>query len=578
MGFTMGNIHLHSIIVKYNTLEILSADTDFYAYIGQERFFSTFEKLIHPNGRERFLSIISRKDTNPFVIDLVRLNNEAVMTYMSISYEGDTMAIELESVSELRDGQEIYSKLLEMNNELLGLHNDIIFTFDDEYKVIKFYTPDFRRCTKTYMLQDFVDEVRECINVDEQDKLDEMLASLKSKSGSFAYTFTGRLMNNFQPCKNSIVKGFFVSGVEHIDAVGYIHRTSNKSEATYTVEKDALTDTYSKREIANMARKTIEVDKQVNTAICIIDVDYFKRVNDQFGHMMGDIVLKEIASIIKTEVGNSGAVGRFGGDEFLVIFYDVDDMEHYRNKLRGIKNRVSTKFPKSDDGSTVCVTLSIGCAVYPTDADNYDDLFCLADFCLYRAKEKGRNRYIIYKTHMHGSLEQIKNYFNNNRRIDTRKDLAMGDVLCMIGDKHYGDDTYTPEMLVDDLVENLPIERIICLTGTPPRYRCMSGINLSPVETINECAQIMQSISRDDRAEGDVLVVDHIEVLKNISEEVYEVYNRMNVKSFVLIEFLDAEKKPSLISLEMTTTNVSWNRNQLYNYRTIARMFGEHVL
>jgi len=574
----MKDIHLHSVVVNYDSFEILSADTDFYAYMGSERFFTSFEKLIHRDSLDYFLDIVKKKDTKPFVINMIRENKETVIAYMCISYEGDKMSIELQSVEGLKNGQEHYRTLSALNQELLGLHNDVIFTYDDEAEMVRLYTPDFKRCVHAYTLKEFTDIIKSNIKDSDTEKLDNLLVSLKAENGSFVYNFEGSILPEIEECKTSIVKGFCVEDYDEITAVGYIHRASNKAAATYTVEKDALTGTYSKREIANMARKTIEVDHQLNVAICIIDIDYFKSVNDNFGHMMGDEVLKDVAGIIKKEVGNSGVVGRFGGDEFFVMFYDVDNMENYREKLRSIKDIVFTKYPPSDDNRTVSVTLSIGCAVYPKDADNYDDLFSLADYCLYMAKDKGRNRYVIYDAGRHGTLAEIKDYFSNNRRIDTRKDIAMGDVLCMIADQHYDDADYTPEMLVDDLVENLPIDRIVCLTGKPFRYRCMSGINLESPEIINECASLLSEYDFHGRVNKDVLVIDDLEKIRNVSEQLYTAYSRLNIKSMILVRFVDAAGKASLLSLEMTSKKIAWNQNQLYNYRTIARMLARYEL
>ena len=569
----MKDIHLHSVVVKYDTYEVLSADTDFYAYIGMERLYNTFVELIHPDGRPRFMGIIERREEKPFVVDMIMRGDETVLTYICVSYGKDSMTIEMEAVSELRDGQEMYGKLYELERDLLGLHSDMIFTYDDRARLVRFYTSDFRRCIRACSLKGMIDELRGKIKEEEYDKLDGLITSMRSDSGSFVYTFAGDLVGSKEKCKNTLIKGFAVNGIEYMSVVGYIHRASNKGNAGHVIERDALTGVYSKSEIDNTIRKTIERDKQSNVAICIIDIDYFKSVNDNFGHMMGDKVLKEVATIITSEVRDHGVVGRFGGDEFMVMFYDVEDMELCREKLRSIKNRVSTRYPKSEDGSSVSITLSIGCAVYPKDADNYDSIFTLADYCLYLAKEKGRNRYVIYSAEKHGSYEEIMESFNNNRRIDSRKGTAMGDVLCMIGDRHYQDEKYTPEMLADDLVENLLFERVICLAGEPLSYRCMSGINLPSEEKINECAQVLRRGKTDSLFTDGVMMINDIVKLKQVDERIYDALKDLNIKSMIMVKFLDAAGKPALVSLESTTAYVAWNKNLTYNYRTIARFF-----
>jgi len=574
----MKNIHLHSVTVNLNTLDILSADTDFYGFIGRDRLYNTFEKFIHPDCRDRFFNIVGNRDTAPFVIDIAATDNTPIPTYMIITYDEDRMDITLEPVTDLVEGQEFFGNYLNMAQDLLGLHNDLVFTYDAETNLIRFFTPDSRRCTSTYTLEECVTMVKERVKKSEYDLLEQLLISIKSGSGSFAYTFTGNIIAQSEDCKSSIVKGIATKNIESISTVGYIHRGSNKAAASHVIERDALTGVYSKAEIAGIARKAIEIDHQENICICIMDIDYFKMVNDNFGHMAGDVILKEVADIISKEVGSMGVVGRFGGDEFYVMFYDVEDMELCREKLRSIKNIVNTKYPKTEDNSKISITLSIGCANYPKDADNYDDLFTLADFCLYRAKDKGRNRYIIYNQEKHGTLEEIKNYFNNNRRIDSRKDMAMGDVICMISDKHFNDSTYTPDMLIDDLVENLPFERIVCLGGKPLTFRYMSGINLASSDVIKEYSNVFDANQYNSTFDNDLIIVNDTEILKNKNIDVYNAYKAMGVKSFILVKFYDKVGKTCFLSLEMTTTTVAWNLNQTYNYRTIARLFSRYEI
>lgn len=573
----MKDFHLHSIIVEYRTLFMLSADTGFYDYIGHERIYESFLQLLDEDSRANLLCAIEKKSAEPFVIRLYNDKGEIEQTYIRISYEIQHMTFELEAIPELIEAQELYRKLYGMNQDLLGLHNDIVFSFDKKNQNVRLYTPDFRRCTKSYTLQEFIEEVRANMVKEEYGKLDEMVNSLTIESGSFAHTFTGNIIKGDEDCKSSIVKGVAVKNMESMDIIGYIHRGTNKGNATNVVEKDALTDTYSKREIDNIVRKTIDSDKQPNIALCIIDLDYFKKVNDNFGHLMGDEVLKEVANIIKSEVGDSGVVGRFGGDEFLVMFYDVEDMELCRGKLSSIKNRVNFKYPPSEDNSTVEMSLSIGCAVYPKDADNYTDIFNLADYCLYRAKDRGRNRYIIYSKELLGTLETIREQYNN-RRIESRKDAAMGDVLCMIEDLHYNDAQYTSELLVDDLVENLPFESIVCFSGSPLECRYMSGINLPSIKTLNECAKLIGKADCDFAFQEDILMADNIDSLKVVDENIYNACVLMKIKAVILVRFKDLAGKPSVVALQMSTNPYAWNRSQLYNYRKIARMFGRYEL
>lgn len=138
----------------------------------------------------------------------------------------------------------------------------------------------------------------------------------------------------------------------------------------------------------------------------IIDLDNFKFINDTFGHNSGDTVLKAVTRSLAELLGENGIVGRFGGDELLMIDLRNIDLtakqaffkEMYEN------NSVLRKNVRLENGSTF-VTCTAGCASFPADADNYSDLFGLIDKTLYLGKSKGRNCYVIYQPEKHGGIE-----------------------------------------------------------------------------------------------------------------------------------------------------------------------------
>ncbi|MBR6326251.1 MAG: GGDEF domain-containing protein, partial [Lachnospiraceae bacterium] len=132
----------------------------------------------------------------------------------------------------------------------------------------------------------------------------------------------------------------------------------------------------------------------------ILDVDDFKLINDNYGHAFGDEVIRYVASILQEEVGERGAVGRFGGDEFFVFLERVITREDLKTLLKVIAKELLIRFdPK------VRLTASIGVSHYPEDGEDFETLFAKADKSLYIAKEKGKNRHIIYEEKLHGTLE-----------------------------------------------------------------------------------------------------------------------------------------------------------------------------
>ncbi len=126
----------------------------------------------------------------------------------------------------------------------------------------------------------------------------------------------------------------------------------------------------------------------VPCAIMFLDLDGFKPVNDTFGHPKGDAVLRAVAKRLVDEVGESGHVGRMGGDEFAIVVTDAQS----RRKVEQLADRIiqAIKEPYVIDQTEIRIGVSIGCAFGPIDGATVDDLILKADLALYQAKDAGR--------------------------------------------------------------------------------------------------------------------------------------------------------------------------------------------
>jgi len=168
----------------------------------------------------------------------------------------------------------------------------------------------------------------------------------------------------------------------------------------YSETKDGLTDLYTKKAITEIAIQKINEAKNP-VSLIIMDVDKFKECNDTYGHTFGDKVLVSVSKCIKEAINGVGIAGRIGGDEFLIIL-DKTDEKDIRNITRNI--RIGIQWSIEAESPESVVTCSMGIARAPLNANNYEDLFKIADKCLYIAKDKGRNCYIIYKPELHSSV------------------------------------------------------------------------------------------------------------------------------------------------------------------------------
>jgi diguanylate cyclase (GGDEF)-like protein len=162
--------------------------------------------------------------------------------------------------------------------------------------------------------------------------------------------------------------------------------------ATY----DTLTGLYNRRTFEELFQKQLARSRRTKSpfAICMIDIDFFKKFNDTYGHEVGDEVLRQVAGALKESLRINDVVARFGGEEFIAIFTDTNAegasivAERIRKKVENLEARAGFQ--------ALRVTISAGVAVYPDDGTTRDSLIENADQALYQAKNAGRNRVILF--------------------------------------------------------------------------------------------------------------------------------------------------------------------------------------
>jgi diguanylate cyclase (GGDEF)-like protein len=126
-------------------------------------------------------------------------------------------------------------------------------------------------------------------------------------------------------------------------------------------------------------------------AVLMIDLDGFKGVNDKHGHLCGDIVLKQLAAILKNSVRKTDMVIRYAGDEFTILL-PTADIKTAQVLAQRFTQDIDKNIFKTKDGENLHLTISVGFAIFPLDAENIDQLIDLADKALYLSKQKGKNR------------------------------------------------------------------------------------------------------------------------------------------------------------------------------------------
>ena len=172
-----------------------------------------------------------------------------------------------------------------------------------------------------------------------------------------------------------------------------ISRANAYSKVLQYATLDALTNLNNRRQFETRLKQEIAITKRQNNPLCamMIDIDFFKKVNDTYGHASGDEVLRTVASVIKAQLRESDIPARYGGEEFAVLlpYTHIDEAKIVGERLRKAVEETTVSL----DNLNINVTISMGLAEFRQN-ESGEELFAQADKALYKAKESGRNRVV----------------------------------------------------------------------------------------------------------------------------------------------------------------------------------------
>lgn len=173
------------------------------------------------------------------------------------------------------------------------------------------------------------------------------------------------------------------------DITEYLRR---QEQLHHMANYDPLTNLPNRHLFMTLAEQILSFSKRKNSkaVISFLDLDGFKAVNDKYGHEIGDKVLKQVANRLEKQLRQSDAIARIGGDEFVVIFSDIDIIDDVEPLFERIL--IVLKEPFLVNGHTITIGASIGASLYPDDGEAVELLVRYADAAMYRSKANGRNQ------------------------------------------------------------------------------------------------------------------------------------------------------------------------------------------
>ncbi len=570
MDRNANDISVNANIIVSEYMNIVKADESLFMFLGEISNL-IFTRVIYPSDLAKFETAIKEADEGQQIYVSIRLRGrDGVYKWMHIMISpypdrqsGKYYSLEITDISTLKQQNDEIRAVMEMQTEFLSIIGDYLFTYDisrDSFRIILpgngnqnivLYEGKLGVWTTEKLDNGLVDSQ----SIQDFEGLCMAMASgesyfsrdIKMKIADYDnvmywYTFKGkRILKNDD--------GIIIAG-----AVSIAHGKEDKTLDISVQDelRDAGTDLLNKKAITNYARKLIDKRVGHKVTIAIIDIDDFKSVNDTYGHMFGDEVLRDVAGILKNTVGRNGLCGRIGGDEMFIVMEHLEDDESIRTVFRTIKNNVSWLY-HNDPRNINKITCSIGAASYPDDAKDLDTLFSIADKMLYLAKEKGKNRYIIYRPDLHeryilgeNPTATTEKVFYKYRKLRIVNDFIQ-QYIC-----HYKSKKECLEMVMSAF-EMDSIFLYDMYAGT--RY-VLSG-NVPEYEENGEFLKEDNYIP-DFRDDG-IKTVWNIILYERKAPHMYEAFEKMGIKQFIqVIACVDRSKSDSCFV-------ISFNRNSQLN-------------
>jgi len=163
---------------------------------------------------------------------------------------------------------------------------------------------------------------------------------------------------------------------------------------------DQLTDMYNRKFLDEFADVSIPqaIRSKTSYGVLMVDIDYFKMINDNYGHDIGDETIRIVSGVIRSSIRKSDIAIRYGGEEFLILLYNCAE-----ENIMSISESIRTNFAKQKihaNGETFSKTLSIGYSHFPEDSDSIWKCIKFADISLYQAKNGGRNKVVSFQEDM----------------------------------------------------------------------------------------------------------------------------------------------------------------------------------
>lgn len=578
------NIYYGKATIKDGFYGIVNADERFYHLVGKKSGFS-LKDLLHPDDLDTFLEALTYIEQEPqcmFVRFLTDVDTYRCV-YMKISYEGKMIQgvrffeMEISDIMAITDRYKFVTEQIEKYRRFMSLHDGVFMEYSYETDDLQFYEY-FNGQSRRLYYRNLSEAKTELISddklSDEQKEEFFVLAEMiQKKISSFKVSIDAQVLADYMKdvrfeCNCALLYKDDV----HYKMIGLCHHIGKlKPEQPYYMSEYAVdtgTGLLNKKAIQEYALEHILAGKKTGYFI-LLDVDDFKSVNDRFGHMFGDEVLSKCAEIFRSVTRTRGMVGRFGGDEFMFILDNVPKEEDLRRILKVIEKHAKWAFSEKEGFN---ISFSIGISKFPDDGTTYEELLKKADKCLYIAKDKGKDRYIIYREQLH---DNIKTANDAQRNIGLKSAVSDAEKYILITEmmvKLHKEGKKAIEPVMEEMQTYFDIDGISIYTGKDLHCSYVRGNYVNAIEKvgfINKPGYLELFDANGYYSES------HMNRLEVRSALAYQAVIQQEIGKFIQYVLREGGEVKALVSFDFFNRNPKMGITDTGMIQTIGRILAE---
>lgn len=540
-----------------------SADEEFFRYFGNDVTYS-IQRTIQKDDFEEFKKILESLEKGEIKKTVLRMKGISTgfrWFLASVKKNDKQYKITLNDIFSLEALVYDREYLIGEYRHFLSMTHDLAFEYSFETKIIKIYLFDCFR--EIILINEDLENLRQralsmkYLRPEYTEAFNNLCSDIQNGTYRFDYEIESSLLTYGKSFELNQFQGVTrYNDIESRKVMGIISVIPSKSKSkdmniTIASSRDSLSELLNQKAITEYARKIISEKPKYNVNIVFVDIDNFTALNNNYGHLFGDEVIYTIASIIKAEIGVRGMAGRISGGGFMIVLEKTIDETDLRGILRAIRTKTEQVF--INHIKNMSITCSIGVSTYPKDSDNYDILFMQADKALLIAKEKGKNRYVIYDEKKHGEVEaDIEHkiaYLNQNKNSDSHIRY-----IGTLTDRIISGSDMDINSILDEIKSEFGVDCICIFSGDKMNHITASTKN-APVL---DAEYILNPQYSEKFNSNGLIIINNVNELEGRADEAFKILSSQNILCTIQYMIKSGNSLKGLISYNYINRFKKW--------------------